>query len=83
MKLPQNTSAYVWGAVVGAIACTVVGFSWGGWVTGGTSAKTASAAASDAKVAALAPICAERFRAQPDSAGEDRRAHQGLFVGSR
>ena len=67
MKLPENPGAYLWGAAVGAIACAVVGFGWGGWVTGGTSKKTASVAASDAKVAALAPICAERFRAQPDA----------------
>ena len=68
MKLPENTNAYLWGAAVGAIALAVIGFGWGGWVTGGTSKKTASAAASDAKVEVLAPICAERFRAQPDSA---------------
>ena len=68
MKLPENTSAYVWGAAIGAIAVAIVGFSWGGWVTGGTSMKNSVAAASDAKVAALAPICAERFRAQGDSA---------------
>lgn len=68
MKLPENTSAYVWGAAIGAIAVAIVGFSWGGWVTGGTSMKNAASAASDAKVAVLAPICADRFRAQGDSA---------------
>ncbi len=68
MKLPENTNAYLWGAAVGAIALAVVGFGWGGWVTGGTSTKTATAAAADAKVAALAPICAARFRAQGDAA---------------
>jgi alpha/beta superfamily hydrolase len=68
MKLPENTSAYVWGAAIGAIAVAIVGFSWGGWVTGGTSMKNAATAASDAKIAVLAPICADRFRAQGDSA---------------
>jgi len=68
MKLPANTNAYLWGAVVGAIALSVVGFGWGGWVTGGTATKTAAAAATDARVAALAPICADRFRAQGDAA---------------
>ncbi|MBY0473043.1 hypothetical protein K2Q00_02020 [Patescibacteria group bacterium] len=70
MKLPENTNAYLWGAAVGAIALAVVGFSWGGWVTGGTSAKNAAAAANDAKVAVLAPICAARFRGQDNSAGK-------------
>ncbi|MBI3196597.1 MAG: hypothetical protein HYZ40_03605 [Rhodospirillales bacterium] len=68
MKLPENTNAYLWGAALGAIALAVVGFGWGGWVTGGTATKTAAAAASDARVAALAPICAASFRAQGDSA---------------
>ena len=68
MKLPENTSAYFWGAAIGAIAVAIVGFSWGGWVTGGTSMKNAATAASDAKIAVLAPICADRFRAQGDSA---------------
>ena len=70
MKIPENTSAYAWGAVVGAIALAVVGFGWGGWVTGGTATKTAATAAADAKVAVLAPICADRFRAQGDSAAK-------------
>ncbi len=68
MKLPANTNSYLWGAALGAIALAVVGFGWGGWVTGGTATKNATTAASDAKVAALAPICAVRFRAQDDSA---------------
>jgi len=68
MRFPTNTKPMVWGAVVGAVACMIVGFSWGGWVTGGTARKDAATAAHDAVVVALAPICAERFRAQSDSA---------------
>lgn len=68
MKLPENTNAYLWGAAVGAIALAVVGFGWGGWVTGGGASKMAAMAANDAKVAALAPICASRFSAQDNSA---------------
>ncbi len=68
MKLPENTNAYLWGAAVGAIALAIVGFGWGGWVTGGTATKNAATAVSDAKVAVLAPICADRFRAQGDAA---------------
>ena len=68
MNVPANTKPWIQGAVVGAIAAAVVGFSWGGWVTGGSAAKQASAAAHDAKVTALASICADRFRAQGDAA---------------
>ena len=68
MKLPANTNSYLWGAALGAIALAVVDFGWGGWVTEGTASRNAAVAANDAKVAALAPICAVRFRAQDDAA---------------
>ena len=39
MDISQETKAtarsVLWGAVAGAIALAIVGFSWGGWVTGG------------------------------------------------
>lgn len=67
MKFPVNTKSVVWGAVAGAAACMIIGFSWGGWVTGGTARKDAATTAHDAVVMALAPICADRFRAQTDA----------------
>ncbi len=67
MKLPQNATPLIQGAVIGAIACAIVGFTWGGWVTGGTARKDAAMAAQEATVTALAPFCAERFRAQGDA----------------
>jgi alpha/beta superfamily hydrolase len=67
MQVPENTKSIVWGAVGGAVACMIIGFSWGGWVTGGTARKDAAASAHEAVVMALAPICAERFRAQGDA----------------
>jgi hypothetical protein len=70
MQFPTNTKPMVWGAVVGAAACMIIGFTWGGWVTGGTARKDSAAASHDAVVTALAPICAERFRAQGDSAAQ-------------
>jgi hypothetical protein len=70
MNIPVNTKPWIQGAVVGAVAAIIVGFSWGGWVTGGSSDKHAVSAARDATVAALAPICVERFRAQGDAAAK-------------
>ncbi len=67
MNMPTNTKPWIQGAVAGAIVLAIVGFSWGGWVTGGTAAKNSASASHDAVVAALAPICVERFRAQPDA----------------
>jgi len=66
MQFPTKYQALLWGAVVGAVACMIVGFSWGGWVTGGTARKDAATAAHDAVVVALAPICAAQYRAQSD-----------------
>ena len=57
----------IWGAVGGAVVCVILGFTWGGWVTGGTARKDAALAAHDAMVVALAPICVDRFRAQGDA----------------
>jgi hypothetical protein len=39
----------------------VVGFNWGGWVTGGTAQKMGEAMAQDAVVLRLAPICVLQF----------------------
>lgn len=68
MAMPKNISSLVWSAAGGAVVCAIVGFSWGGWVTGGTARKEAATAAHDAVVVALAPICAARFRGQSDAA---------------
>ena len=70
MKVPSQTKPVIWGAIGGAVLCAVVGFSWGGWVTGTTARKEAAVAANDSRVAALAPICAERFRAQGDASAK-------------
>src|SRR5690349_25165985 len=52
----------LWGAAAGAVALAIVGFGWGGWVTGGTAETLAKNRAATAVVAALTPICVEKFR---------------------
>ena len=37
MKIHPSLKPTLWGAVGGAVALAIIGFSWGGWVTGGTS----------------------------------------------
>ena len=56
------------GAAVGAAATMVVGFNWGGWWLGSTADKMIKEQSTLAVVAALAPVCADKFRAQPDAA---------------
>ena len=53
------------GAAVGAVATIFVGFNWGGSSLGSAADKMAKER-SDA--AALASVCANEFRAQPDAA---------------
>jgi hypothetical protein len=40
-----NTKPMVWGAVGGAVACMIAGFSWSGWVTESGYALTPDAVA--------------------------------------
>jgi hypothetical protein len=44
----------------------IIGFVWGGWVTGGTSDKVAGAAAKTAVVQTFAPLCVVKAEQQPD-----------------
>lgn len=67
MQVPSELKPAAWGAVGGAIAIAVIGFSWGGWVTGGAADKAAKEAADSAIVRVLAPICAEKFQQQADA----------------
>ena len=51
----------LWGIVGGAIAAIIIGFAWGGWVTGGTAKNMADESAEVAVVDRLAPICVVQF----------------------
>ncbi|HTS38990.1 MAG TPA: hypothetical protein VMH84_00415 [Xanthobacteraceae bacterium] len=55
------------GFVLGVAATTFIGFVWGGWVTSGTAWKMAQRDAKEATIAALAPICVDKFQNQADA----------------
>jgi hypothetical protein len=57
----------VWGAIVGGVLTMIVGFSWMGWVLGGTAERMAVERADAAVVVALTPGCVARFMQQPDA----------------
>ena len=61
---PTKTVVF-WSCVASVVVTMIVGFSWGGWVTGGTARGMAEAAARDAVVTRLAPICVLQFKADP------------------
>ena len=50
------------GAAAGAIITLIVGFNWGGWVTGGTAKEMVQRSTTSAVVSALSPICVDKFQ---------------------
>ena len=63
----ESRTRLLQGIAIGAVASMVIGFSWGGWVTGGTAIKLADEQANSAVVAALTPICVEKFLQNSDA----------------
>ena len=67
MKKYPSLKPGIWGAVIGAVAISVIGFSTFGWTLGSTADRMARERAQTAVVAVLAPICVEKFQHQPDA----------------
>ena len=42
MQVPASVKPAIWGAIGGAAAAMIIGFGWGGWVTGGTAGEMAA-----------------------------------------
>ena len=67
-ELQPSKTMLAW-ACAGSIAATlVVGFTWGGWVTGGTAQDMAGKAGDEARGQLASVVCAESFMAAPDAA---------------
>ena len=62
MKLSPKIESILWGAAGGAAALAVVGFGFGGWMTGSKAGEMAQQKADKAVIAVLAPICVDKFR---------------------
>jgi len=63
----ESRTRLLQGIATGAIASMVIGFSWGGWMTAGTANKIAAERADTAVVAALTPLCVEKFLQSSDA----------------
>lgn len=61
---PTKTAVF-WSWVASVVITMIIGFAWGGWVTGGTAQKMAEKMAEDAVVKRLAPICVVQFNRDP------------------
>jgi hypothetical protein len=66
MKVPEWVKPAAWGVIGGAIAAIMIGFVWGGWVTGGTVGKMEAASAEAAIVLAFTPLCVAKAEQQPE-----------------
>ena len=66
---PTKTALF-W-SCVGCVAATmIVGFTWGGWTTGGTARAMAQDAALSSRNELAAGVCADRFRAAGDASAQ-------------
>jgi len=68
MNTPEWLKPGIYGALTGAAVVGFVGFTWGGWVTGGTAHGRAMAMSHDAVVAAMVPVCLDIAQTDPDRA---------------
>jgi hypothetical protein len=56
------------GAAAGAVVTLIIGFNWGGWVTGGTAKEMVQRSTTSALVSALSPICVDKFQQSAEAA---------------
>ena len=70
MQIPTWTKPGITGAIVGAIATMIVGFSQGGWYTGSSAERLAQQRADVAVIDALVPICVNQSKLDPDTAAK-------------
>jgi hypothetical protein len=61
---PTKTHVF-WSCVVSVLATLLLGFTWGGWVTGSTAQRAALVAADDAVATHLVPLCVAQFGRDP------------------
>jgi hypothetical protein len=59
----EKTKLVAGSAIGGAILLAVVGFNWGGWMTGGAAEAMAKETAADAVAERLGSICVAQFNA--------------------
>ena len=63
---PTKTMLF-WSCAACAAGTILVGFTWGGWTTGGTARSTAREAALSSRNELAAGVCVDRFRAAGDA----------------
>jgi hypothetical protein len=65
--LQPSKTMLVWSCLGSVVVALIVGFTWGGWVTGGTARDMAETAGAESRYALASVICVEKFLAAPDA----------------
>jgi hypothetical protein len=69
---PTKTAVF-WSWIASVILTMIIGFAWGGWVTGGTARSLAEDMAEEAVAERLAEICVVQFNQDPE---KDRKLEE-------
>ncbi len=67
MQIPEWTTPAIVGAGVGAIALSIIGFGWGGWMTEKTAQRISNNNSIEAVTMALMPYCLQNSKDDPNS----------------
>ncbi len=65
MTFPEWTKPGIYGALGGAIAVSILGFTWGGWITSGNAQTMAQDLATEEVTLAMVPVCLNNSAADP------------------
>jgi hypothetical protein len=65
-----SKALWMWSCVGCIILTMILGFTWGGWVTGGSANEMAEDAAQEARANVLATLCVNRFVTAENAADE-------------
>jgi hypothetical protein len=68
MNVPSWTKPGIWGAVAGAVAISILGFSQMGWTTAGSADRMARDRVETAVTSALLPFCVANAERDADAA---------------
>lgn len=60
-KYRASKTQIFWACAACAVATIVVGFTWGGWVTGASAREMAMKAAAEGRASVVAALCVDKF----------------------
>ena len=70
MTFPEWTKPGVYGALAGAIAVSILGFTLGGWTTAANAEEAAQTRAKEQVTLAMVPVCLNASQADPQRAAK-------------